>query len=47
VLKPVIDRRFALDDVADALRCVDQAKSRGKVVVTMGTGRATFGTVGE
>jgi NADPH:quinone reductase-like Zn-dependent oxidoreductase len=33
VLKPVIDRRFSLDEVADALRLVDQAKSRGKVVV--------------
>jgi NADPH:quinone reductase-like Zn-dependent oxidoreductase len=33
VLKPVIDRRFSLDEVADALRYVDQAKSRGKVVV--------------
>jgi len=33
VLKPVIDRRFALDEVADALRYVDQGKSRGKVVV--------------
>ncbi|CAN5772146.1 NAD(P)-dependent alcohol dehydrogenase [soil metagenome] len=34
VLKPVIDRSFSLDEVADALRYVDQGKARGKVVVT-------------
>ena len=33
VLKPVIDRRFPLDDVADALRHVDQGRARGKVLV--------------
>jgi NADPH:quinone reductase-like Zn-dependent oxidoreductase len=33
VLKPVIDRRFSLDEVADALRHVDQGHARGKVVV--------------
>lgn len=36
VLKPAIDRRFALEDVAEALRYVDQAKNRGKVVVIPG-----------
>lgn len=34
VVKPVIDRRFSLDEVADALRHVDQGRARGKVVVT-------------
>jgi NADPH:quinone reductase-like Zn-dependent oxidoreductase len=33
VLKPVIDKRFALDDVAAALRYVDDGKPRGKVLV--------------
>ena len=33
VLKPVIDRRFALDDVVAALRYVDDGKPRGKVLV--------------
>lgn len=33
-LKPVIDRRFTLDEVADALRYVDEGHARGKVVVT-------------
>jgi NADPH:quinone reductase-like Zn-dependent oxidoreductase len=33
VIKPVIDRRFSLDEIADALRWVDQGKARGKVVV--------------
>jgi NADPH:quinone reductase-like Zn-dependent oxidoreductase len=36
VIKPVIDRRFSLDEVADALRYVDQAQNRGKVVVIPG-----------
>ncbi len=34
VLRPVIDRRFALDDVVEALRYVDQGRASGKVVVT-------------
>ena len=33
VLKPHIDRRFTLDETADALRYVDQGKARGKVLV--------------
>lgn len=33
ILKPVIDRRFSLDEVADALRHVDQGRARGKVLV--------------
>ena len=33
VLKPVIDRRFSLDETADALRHVDQGRARGKVLV--------------
>jgi len=33
VLNPYIDRRFTLDETADALRWVDQGKARGKVLV--------------
>jgi NADPH:quinone reductase-like Zn-dependent oxidoreductase len=33
-VKPVIDRRFPLSDVVDALRWVDDGRARGKVVVT-------------
>jgi len=32
-VRPIIDRRFALDDVAEALRYVDDGRARGKVVV--------------
>jgi NADPH:quinone reductase-like Zn-dependent oxidoreductase len=34
-LKPVIDRRYPLDQVVDALRWVDDGHARGKVVITM------------
>lgn len=34
-LRPVIDRRFALADVAEAIRYVERGHARGKVVVTM------------
>jgi NADPH:quinone reductase-like Zn-dependent oxidoreductase len=34
MLKPVIDRRFSLDEVVEALRYVDQGRARGKVIVT-------------
>jgi NADPH:quinone reductase-like Zn-dependent oxidoreductase len=34
-LKPVIDRRYPLDRVVDALRWVEDGRSRGKVVITM------------
>ena len=34
-LKPVVDRRYALDDVADALRYLREGHARGKVVVTV------------
>ena len=33
-LKPVIDRRFSLDQVVDALRWVEDGHARGKVVIT-------------
>ena len=33
VIKPQIDKRFTLDETADALRWVDQGKARGKVLV--------------
>ena len=31
----MIDRRYPLSEVVDALRYVDDGKARGKVVVTM------------
>jgi NADPH:quinone reductase-like Zn-dependent oxidoreductase len=34
-VKPVIDRRFRLDEVVDALRYVDEGRPKGKVVITM------------
>ena len=33
-LKPVIDRRFPLSDVVEALRWVDDGHARGKVIIT-------------
>lgn len=35
-VKPVIDRRFALSDVPEAIRYVEDGHPRGKVVVTVG-----------
>ncbi len=32
-LSPVIDRRFALEDTAGALRWVDDGHAKGKVVI--------------
>ena len=32
-VRPVIDRRFPLDEVVDALRWVDEGRARGKVLV--------------
>ncbi|HLX35855.1 MAG TPA: NAD(P)-dependent alcohol dehydrogenase [Candidatus Limnocylindrales bacterium] len=37
-LRPVIDRRFGLDQVGDALRYMDEGRNRGKVVITIGPG---------
>ena len=34
-VKPVIDRRFPLSQIVDALRHVDEGRAKGKVVVTM------------
>jgi NADPH:quinone reductase-like Zn-dependent oxidoreductase len=34
-VKPVIDRRFPLSEVVDALRYVDEGRNKGKVVITM------------
>jgi NADPH:quinone reductase-like Zn-dependent oxidoreductase len=34
-LRPVIDRRYPLEHVADALRYVEDGHPRGKVVITM------------
>jgi NADPH:quinone reductase-like Zn-dependent oxidoreductase len=33
-VKPVIDRRFPLDEVVEALRYVDDGRAKGKVVIT-------------
>jgi NADPH:quinone reductase-like Zn-dependent oxidoreductase len=35
-LRPVIDRTYPLDQVVEALRLVDEGRSRGKVVITVG-----------
>ena len=35
VLTPVIDRRYPLDDVVEALRYVDTGRAKGKVLVTV------------
>lgn len=35
MLAPVIDRRFPLSEVVEALRHVDQGRARGKVVITV------------
>jgi NADPH:quinone reductase-like Zn-dependent oxidoreductase len=32
-VRPVIDRRYALDEVGEALRYVQQGRARGKVVI--------------
>ena len=34
-VKPVIDRRYALREVPEAIRYVEQGHARGKVVVTV------------
>ena len=34
-VKPVIDRRYPLSEVADALRYLEEGHAKGKVVITM------------
>jgi NADPH:quinone reductase-like Zn-dependent oxidoreductase len=34
-VSPIIDRRFPLQDVADALRCQEEGRTRGKLVITV------------
>jgi NADPH:quinone reductase-like Zn-dependent oxidoreductase len=34
-VKPIIDRRYPLDDIVGALRWVDEGHARGKVVITV------------
>jgi NADPH:quinone reductase-like Zn-dependent oxidoreductase len=34
-LKSIIDRRYPLSQVVDALRHVDEGRAKGKVVITM------------
>jgi NADPH:quinone reductase-like Zn-dependent oxidoreductase len=36
-VKPVIDRRYALRDVSEAIRYVEEGHARGKVVITVAT----------
>ena len=36
LVTPVIDRRFPLCDVADALRYLEAGHAQGKVVITVG-----------
>ena len=43
-VKPVIDRRYPLDQVVDALRWVEDGHARGKVVITMGEASPVGGT---
>jgi NADPH:quinone reductase-like Zn-dependent oxidoreductase len=33
-LRPVIDRRYPLDEARDALRRVERGEARGKVIIT-------------
>lgn len=41
IVRPVIDRRYPLDRIVDALRLVDERKAHGKVVVDVADGDAT------
>ena len=34
-MTPVIDRRYPLDEVAEALRYIGKGHARGKIVITM------------
>lgn len=34
---PVIDRRYPLSEVPEAIRCLEEGHARGKVVITLGT----------
>lgn len=40
-VRPVIDRRYALDQIVDALRLVDERKAHGKVVIDVADGDVT------
>jgi NADPH:quinone reductase-like Zn-dependent oxidoreductase len=32
-VRPIVGERFALEDAADALRCIDERRATGKVVL--------------
>jgi NADPH:quinone reductase-like Zn-dependent oxidoreductase len=34
-VKPVIDRRYSLSDVPEAIRYIEEGHAQGKVVITM------------
>lgn len=34
-VKPVVERRYALSEIADAVRYIGEGHARGKVVVTV------------
>jgi NADPH:quinone reductase-like Zn-dependent oxidoreductase len=36
-VKPMIDRRYSLDEVVEALRWVEDGHARGKVVINVAT----------
>jgi NADPH:quinone reductase-like Zn-dependent oxidoreductase len=38
---PVIDRRYPLSEVAEALRYLEEGHARGKVVITLGDNEKT------
>jgi NADPH:quinone reductase-like Zn-dependent oxidoreductase len=38
---PVIDRRYPLSEVPEAIRYVEEGHARGKVVITVSDGQAT------
>jgi D-arabinose 1-dehydrogenase-like Zn-dependent alcohol dehydrogenase len=34
-IKPVIERRYRLEDVPDAIRCIEEGHTRGKMVIDL------------
>ncbi|MEZ5238268.1 MAG: zinc-binding dehydrogenase [Microthrixaceae bacterium] len=37
-VRPVVDRRYRLEDTAEAIRRLESGRARGKVVLEVGTG---------
>lgn len=40
-VKPVIDRRYPLNEVAEAIRYLEEGHAKGKVVITVGHNNKT------